>query len=96
MLINFESFIQMLFVTWVVGEVLVQALKNKLNIDKMLYSIIVFVIVGAFTMVYNYFANPIIITPILIMNAIVYLILCVLVPITGYDTLIELVKRITK
>ena len=96
MLVNFEIFISMLFVVWAVGEVLVQALKNKLHIDKMLYSVIVFLVLGVFAIVYNYFTNPTPINPVYIMNCIVFLVLCILIPITGYDALVELIKRITK
>lgn len=96
MLVNFGTFTSMLFVVWAVGEVLVQALKNKLHIDKMLYSVIVFLVLGVFAIVYNYFVSPVKIEPIYIMNCIVFLVLCVLIPITGYDALVELIKRISK
>lgn len=96
MLVNFESFIMMLGVVWVVGEVLVQALKNKLHIDKMLYSVCVFLALGIFALIYDGVANKITIQPIYIMNCIVYLALCVLIPLVGYDTLIDLIKRIKK
>ena len=96
MLVNIESFIMMLGVVWIAGEVLVQALKNKLHIDKMVYSVSVFGGLGIFTLIYDLVANGTIVNPTYIMNCIVYLALCILIPLVGYDTLIDLIKRIKK
>lgn len=96
MLVNFENFIVMLGVVWVVGEVLITALKDKLHIDKMLYSVCVFGGLGVFSLVYDGIANNVVINQLYVINCIVYLALCIVIPLVGYDTLIELIKRIKK
>lgn len=98
MLINFESFLVLLSFVWIVGEVLVQALKgvleDKFHIDKMLYSVITFFVLGIFAIVYDVVSQHITVDPVFILNCIVFLVLCVLIPITGYDKIVDLIKRL--
>lgn len=96
MLINFESFLVLLGFVWAVGEVLIQTLKNKLKIDNMIYAVIVFGLLGVFTIIYDIVVNCSVVNPTYIMNCIVYLVFCIIIPLSGYDTIIELIKRIGK
>lgn len=96
MLVNFSNFLAMLGFVWAVGEVLIQALKNKLNIDKMLYSIIVFFSLGIFALFYDFISNKVSIDGIYVLNAIVFLVFSASIPMVGYDLLVELGKRIVK
>ena len=96
MLVNFGNFILMLGTVWAVGEVLVQALKDKLKIDKMLYSVVVFVALGIFALVYDFVVNKVAVDGTYIMNAIVFVVFCAVIPMASYDIIVELIKRIVK
>ena len=97
MLIGFERFIPLIFVVWTLGEIFINIFKGKFkNLVNMLMSVIVFAVIAIFELVYDIVALKADVNAIYIMDAILYLILCEILPLTGYDLVVDLIKRVTK